>query len=172
LKICVLVHPGSLFTSGASLVDPIIMERVIEGVLEDVASADGLVVIDGFLSDAVPGHVEAEIRAALLRAVERGALAFRIWGCDAGERPFPGWEPFGDPPSPVCDGQEAAASAIASRLSVCADILVTGAWASRDGSSGCACSVVDALVEALPDARVAISGNALFEEYIEEDPEP
>lgn len=172
MKICVLVHPGSLFTSGASLVDPVILERVIEGVLEDVALAEGLVVIDGFLSDAVPGHVETEIRAALLRAAERGAPAFRIWGCDAGERPFHGWEPFGNPFAPVNDGQCAAASALAPRLSGCTAILATGAWASRDGGSGCVCSVVDVLAEALPGVPVKVSENALFEEFIEEEFEP
>jgi hypothetical protein len=172
VKIRVLVHPGSLFGSGKSLVDVETFERAVDGILEDVETADGLVVIDGFLSDLVPGDVERLIGDVLTRSAEAGRPAFRIWGCDAGEAPHRGWSSFGSPEAAVCDGQVEAARRIAPALREAEEIRVTGAWATRDGSSGCVNSVAEALAEALPACRVEVSPNALFEESMDEEPDP
>ncbi|MEP3665823.1 MAG: hypothetical protein ABJN42_03705 [Roseibium sp.] len=168
--VCVLVHAGALFTSARGQVDACDIEDAINGILSDIASAEGLVVIDGMLSDAIPRVMNAAIEEKLMEAAAAGKPAYRLWGCDAGEHPFPGWESFGDLPSPVGDGQEEMAERVAPHLKGCNDILVTGAWATSDGSSGCVCSVVDALrLSGLTGVR--LSDSALLEPDWD-DPEP
>jgi hypothetical protein len=75
---------------------------------------------------------------------------------------------FGDLAEPTGNGQEEMAARIAPHLSDCDEILVTGAWATDDNSSGCVNSVVDALIAA-GLTRVRVSESALREPKINPD---
>ncbi|MCW3784430.1 hypothetical protein [Defluviimonas salinarum] len=167
MRVVVLVHPGSLFASGAAQVDPETHASVVEGVTIDIGSADGLLVIDGFLSDAVPADFELLLADSFAAAEERGHPGLRLWGCDAGEAPWPGWAPRGQGAGPVHADQAAAARAAAPLLADASAIVVTGAWATRDGSSGCVNAVADALRDSLGGTvPVLVSASALCEEMM------
>jgi hypothetical protein len=164
-EVLVLVHPGSMCGSARMFLGKSEADGARSAVLEEVAAHLGpIVVIDGFLSDELTSTEQAIIDEALSSNADAGHLAVRLWGCDAGEAPYPGWAPFGaSMEGAVFEGQEKAATAIAPRL---ADhrIFVTGAWATEDLSSGCASSVLVALREALGDAaEVEHSDNVLYE---------
>ena len=168
MRVVVLVHPGSHFGPGACEVDPARHQQVTRGIRDDLLSADGLVVIDGSLSDILPGWFEVEVRAGLMRAEQAECPAFRIWGCDSGEPPVVGWQPHGNGIVMVSDGQVTAAGRVSAFLPGADEILVTGAWATRDDSSGCVNSVAHALRDRLPGVEIRVSENALFEEYMAE----
>lgn len=172
MKLCILVHPGSLFTSGRAAVPRALHDEVVENIARDIAQADGLVVIDGFLSDGVPAWFNELVEKKLDEAAAQQEPAFRLWGCDAGEDPYPGWKSRGDGCVLVSDSQQVAAARVAPFLMMATEILVTGAWATRDGSSGCVNSVEEVLREHISQAAVGVSASALFEDYMDEDPRP
>lgn len=161
----VLVHAGSLCGSARIFIGKQEADSARHAVLQEVADHRGpLIVIDGFLSDELSSHEQALIDEALAENAASGHLALRLWGCDAGESPYPSWAPFGaSMEGAVFEGQEEAATAIAPRL---ADhrILVTGAWATEDLSTGCASSVLVALREALGSAaEIEHSDHVVYE---------
>lgn len=161
----VLVHPGSLCGSARMMIGKMEADSARQDILQEVSDHLGpLIVIDGFLSDELSTEEEDLIREALDKNAASGHLSLRLWGCDAGERPYPTWMPYGGSmEGTIFEGQEEAASAIAPRL---ADhsILVTGAWATEDLSSGCASSVLVALRDALGGAaEVEHSYNVVYE---------
>jgi len=163
----VLVHPGSLCGSARMAIGKQEANAIRENILEEVARHNGpLVVIDGFLSDELSFHENSLINEALVENAAEGHLALRLWGCDAGEDTYSGWTSYGAPmEEAVFDGQEQAAKMIAARL---ADhrIVITGAWATDDLSTGCATSVLVALREALGgQAEVVYSSNVLYEPF-------
>lgn len=172
MKLCVLVHPGSLFTSGKASVPTHLHADVVEGITRDIAQADGLVVIDGFLSDGVPRWFTDLVEARLDEVVLQQEPAFRLWGCDSGETPYEGWHARGDGCVLISDSQQVAAARVAPFLMMAREIVVTGAWATRDGSSGCVNSVAEVLQEHIPSALISVSEHALYEDYRDEDPEP
>lgn len=167
MRICVLVHPGSIFTSGAQNVSPEILGRVTSGLLEDIHAADGLLVIDGAFSDRIPHVVDTEICEALHRAQEKDFPSFRIWGCDSGEMPYAGWRSHSGGIFAVNRSQEEAAERLISYISHAEEIVVTGAWANREEMSGCVNSVARVFEGRLPGMPVRISPKALFEQDME-----
>jgi len=168
--ILVLVHPGSFFGSGADQVDPDVFANCREALECDLEACEGIVVVDGFLSDAIPHDVDFMIRETLERCRRSDATAIRAWGCDAGESPYAAWEGVG--PVILADGPEEAGSRLAAYLPPSCGIVLTGAWATRNGRSGCVNAVADGLMSELPYARITISEKALYEEFLEEEPSP
>ena len=181
MRIVVLVHPGSHFIPGSHEVEPARHRTVTDGICEDLRTADGFVVVDGSFSDGMPGWFENEIRAALARAERAACPSLRIWGCDSGERPYAAWQPHGEGIAAISDSQITAAVRLSEFLldrmagqdpgPEVTEILVTGAWATRDDRSGCVNSVAGLLRERLPAVDVRVSENALYEEYMDEEPE-
>lgn len=164
--VLILVHPGSMMGSARMNLGKFEADAARDAVLEEVISHEGgLIVIDGAFSDELQGNPEHLISGALAAARGRGELALRLWGCDAGEAPYRGWEGLGELACGlVHDGQCEAATALVEQgvLDGTRPILVTGAWASDDGTDGCVTSVADRLRDLLgPQAPIAISENAL-----------
>ena len=60
--------------------------------------------------------------------------------------------------------QQDAARAIAAYLPDNGPVICTGAWATRDGSSGCVNSVAESLATRIDPARIRISESAAYEE--------
>jgi len=157
----ILVHPGSLAAHGGS--------HALNDAIRELERHDGpLVVIDGFLSDKTEPF-DARLRAAFEAAEARGEFAIRMWGCDGGEQPFEGWQGYATPGVAIdlvhSDQQEAAqflAPILRSR-----DAILSGAWATYDGSSGCVNSVGQALKQARWPRSYSLSETALFEEECE-----
>lgn len=167
----ILVHPGSLCGSARSMLGKFEADAARDEILHEVSHHEGpLIIIDGSFSDELSRAENELIESSLARNEALGHLALRIWGCDAGEPPYTGWKSTGlMDRHAVFDGQEEAARAIAEILD-CDMILITGAWATENGSSGCVCSVRDALLEVLgKDMDIRISGTALMEPV--DDPE-
>lgn len=154
----ILVHPGSLAAHGGS--------DAIEDVVREFERHDGpLVVIDGLLSDKL-APFEDRLGRALEAAEAKGEIALRLWGCDSGEPPFPGWRGYassGAAVDLVHADQEEAAGRIAPLLRS-RDAVLTGAWATHDDSSGCVNSVSRAMRASGWPGRHTISDSALFEE--------
>lgn len=170
----ILVHPGSLCGSARSILGRLDANAARDEILFEVSQHQGdLVVIDGSLSDELSRGENETIEASLARVEADGHLALRIWGCDSGEAPYIGWKATGlQGRHAVFDGQEEAAAAIADILGS-GEISVTGAWATQDGSTGCVCSVRDALVDTLGDIGcITISETALMEPDFGRDPDP
>lgn len=167
----VLVHPGSFWVSGAGQLPGEIVEEAEAGITDEIEAAEVLVVIDGDLSGSLGYRPGQFIERNLHRLAQEGR-AFRLWGCDAGEPPYAVWKPVGLEDA-IHTHQEEAALAVAPRLAAlgASEILVTGAWATRDGSSGCVNCVADALRRVLPEIGITVSENALYEEDLETEPE-
>jgi hypothetical protein len=163
--ILVLVHPGSLCGSARSQIGKYAADAAREQILREVeAHHGGLVVIDGALSDELSKSENELIDLALMRNEAEGYIALRLWGCDSGEPPYPGWRSYGPQDRDAVFDCQQEAIATVSHLFEDQDVSVTGAWASRDGSSGCVCSVADILRDRLPETqKVWISDGALFE---------
>lgn len=158
----VLVHPGSLCGSATSALGRWEASCAREAVLDEVSQHEGnLIVIDGFLSDELSYEENHLINEALTLQKQGGHTAMRIWGCDAGEDPFPGWKGCGEGDL-IFDGQSEAAISISNKIAETV-IEVTGAWAREDLSSGCATSVLMALRELLPGDAVDFSDTVLHE---------
>lgn len=169
MRAVVAVHLGSAFVSGSAEVADWKLTEVIEGIRQDIREADGLVVIDGMFSSAIPSGLQREIAEALDIAARDQEVAARVWGCDSGEGPFPEWQGRDGGFGLRHPDQATAARAAANFLLAADEIVVTGAWATRDGHSGCVCDVADALRAALPEkCQVSVSTQALFEEYRDE----
>lgn len=170
----ILVHPGSMCGSARMQMGRLEADAAREEVLDRVRSHDGpLFVIDGALSDELSPSENALIEAALIRSEENGHRAGRVWGCDSGESPFPGWAGRRTDGGPlVFDGQEAAAEALAPSLPS-GPILATGAWAGSNADQGCVNSVANAIRSVLGrEARVGIDETALMMPEEFEDPHP
>lgn len=145
-----------------------------EEVLERVSSHEGpLFVIDGALSDELSASENALIEATVRRAAQAGYPAGRLWGCDSGEAPFPGWSGFRTDAGPlVFGGQEAAATDLAPTLPE-GPVLVTGAWAGTNASDGCVNSVANAIRAVLGrGGLVGIDETALMMPEEFDDPSP
>lgn len=179
VRYVVAVHLGTLFTSGPDQVHPEVVEKSLEGIMADIGAADGLLVIDGSFSDAIGSDLNRLIAHKLAEARGAGELSARVWGCDNEVPHYPGWE------AGAMDGgfgmrhrnQEIAARAAVPFLYGATEIVVTGAWATRDLASGCASSVLSVLRAEMPaHIRVIQSDSCLFEEYIDDpvpdDPDP
>lgn len=180
VRYVVAVHLGTLFTSGPAEVEPDVVDRSLRGIMADIEGADGLLVIDGSFSDAIGSEMNRLIAHKLTEARRAGEMSARVWGCDSEEPHYPGWQ------AAAMDGgfgtrhrnQENAARAAWPFLYGATEIVVTGAWATRDLSSGCASSVLNVLREEMPaHIRVVQSESCLFEEYMDDpgqavDPEP
>lgn len=173
--ILIVVHPGSFFSSARNMVDDRLWNARHYDLMREIMQARNLIVIDGFLSDTIPASDAEDIQSALERCKAGGGLALRAWGCDAGEKPYPGWKPFGTDPVTIARSQEEAARFFSWRIGD-RPVELTGAWATHDGESGCVNSVADALRAARPGITTRILESAIFEEDIEEDfektPEP
>lgn len=170
-RVLVVVHPGSIFTSARSQVDAAHLAEVEAALLRDIASAEGLVVIDGFTSDGLPHRVKVQIEAALDRCATARQPAYRLWGCDGGFESGPDWKGRGSLPFLEHGSQQEAAAAVSIALAHAEEIVVTGAWASQDGSEGCVNSVQEVLATILEDHEITVSPNALYVERIEVEPE-
>jgi hypothetical protein len=169
MRAVVVVHPGSIFVSGAAEIAEGKLAGIIEGLHEEIREADALVVIDGMFSSAIPFDLQREIAGKLDAAVGNQEVGARVWGCDSGEGPYPAWQGRDGGFGLRHPDQGAAARAAANFLIAADEVIVTGAWATRDGDSGCVCDVADALRDAMPPkCRVSVSPNALFEEYRDE----
>ncbi|WP_411839575.1 hypothetical protein [Paracoccus sp. ME4] len=171
VRYVVAVHLGTLFTSGPAEVEPDDVERSLSGIIADIEDADGLLVIDGSFSDAISSRMNRAIAEKLREARQAGELAARVWGCDNEEPHYSGWE------AAAMDGgfgtrhrnQEIAARAAWPFLCGATEIVITGAWATRDLSSGCVSSVLSVLRELMPaHIRVVQSESCLFEEYMDD----
>ena len=158
----VVVHAGAYFSSAGEQVDSDTLSMAVEDLKTFISAAEGLVVIDGMLSDAIPRDVNRLIDAALARAETAGMPAIRAWGCDAGEAPYPGW--IGHGGYPVYGSQAEAADPIAYTLRGASRIVCSGAWATRDGSEGCVNDVADTLRARLPHVDITVSPDALYVE--------
>lgn len=170
----ILVHPGSMCGSARMQLGRLEADAARAEVLERVRSHDGpLFVIDGALSDELSAPETALIEAALSRSEAAGHPAGRLWGCDSGEAPFPGWSGRRTDGGPmVFDGQEAAAEALAPSLPA-GPVLVTGAWAGSNADQGCVNAVANAIRGVLGrDALVGIDETALLMPGEFEDPRP
>eukprot|EP00919_Chromeraceae_sp_WS-2016_P023762 GHVR01056358.1.p1 GENE.GHVR01056358.1~~GHVR01056358.1.p1 ORF type:complete len:104 (-),score=6.46 GHVR01056358.1:6-317(-) len=103
-----------------------------------------------------------------MKAAEvRGDYVIRMWGCDGGERPYPGWKGYSSPGAAIDlihSDQEEAAKFIAPLVRA-RNAILSGAWATHDGSSGCVNSVVAALKRAGWPGSFSISRTALYEEF-------
>lgn len=144
MKAVVAVHLGSVFIAGAAEVTDWKINEVIEGIRQDIAEADGLVVIDGLFSTAIPSDLQREIAEVLDACARDQEVSARVWGCDSGEEALPEWQGRDGGFGLRHPDQASAARAASSFLLAADEILVTGAWASRDGRSGCVCDVADA----------------------------
>ncbi|MFX4299989.1 hypothetical protein [Pseudosulfitobacter pseudonitzschiae] len=165
MKTLILVHPGSLCGSARAMLGKYDADAAREEILYQVSHHHGpLVVIDGSFSDELSRAENELIETSLARNEALGYLALRIWGCDAGDAPYIGWKPTGlMGKHAVFDGQEEAACSIADLIDT-PIIEITGAWATEDRSSGCVCSVHDALVSVHGPARdIRVSDMALME---------
>lgn len=165
MDVLVLVHPGSLCGSARSEIGKYEADAVREEILYEVAHHSGaFIVIDGMFSDELSDAENKVIIDALQRAGDAGHVALRLWGCDAGETPYPAWQSFGLRGRNVTfEGQEEAARFISGLLDG-ASVTVTGAWATPDHSSGCASSVYTVLADAVAGPlEVHMSDSVLME---------
>lgn len=170
----ILVHPGSMCGSARMQLGRVQADAAREEVMERVRSHDGpLFVIDGALSDELSVRENRLIEEAVRRSAASGHPAGRLWGCDSGETPFPGWAGLRtDGGLMVFDGQEAAAEAIAPALPD-GPVLVTGAWAGSNLDEGCVNAVANAIRAVLGrEARAGIDETALRMPAEFEDPSP
>lgn len=164
-KILILVHPGSLCGSARSMIGKYEADAARDLILHEVQThSGGLIVIDGSLSDELSRAENDLIDLALMRNEAEGYVAMRLWGCDSGEPPYADWQSFGMArQDAVFDSQQDAISTVAHKFAG-RNVIVTGAWASVDGSTGCVCSVVDALHEDPANGiTAAVSSCALME---------
>lgn len=163
--VLVVVHAGSLWSSARGQVPYGYLQGARDLLERDIRVARNLVVVDGFLSDAIPHSIEALIERRLDELEAEGRIAQRLWGCDSGEEPYGTWTGRAPDGCAVFGHQTDAAAHLAlASLQACPRIVVTGAWATEDGSSGCATSVAQVLGPQLPLAVVTLSEHALFEE--------
>lgn len=167
----IIVHPGSVFLSYAEQAERERVREVTQGMLDRMLSASSLIIIDGSFSDRAFPVFNRMAAFNLERITQEGGLSVRAWGCDSGEAPYPGW--VGNE-GMIFGGQEEAASALAERIDPDTEIVVTGAWATRDGRGGCVNSVVDALLatDRLRRARILIPEDAAYEEDLTDEPGP
>ncbi|MBW3243485.1 hypothetical protein KUV57_12495 [Epibacterium sp. DP7N7-1] len=169
MRAVIAVHLGSAFVSGSAEVADWKLAEVIDGVRQDIYEADGLVIIDGMFSQNIPSDLQREIAEALDNSARNREVSARVWGCDSGEGAYPDWQGRDGGFGLYHLDQEVAALAAADFLLSADEIVVTGAWATRDGKSGCVCDVADALRTALPEkCNVRVSPNSLYEEYRDE----
>lgn len=169
----VVVHPGSMYGSARAQIGYAEASTHQLAVLETMEAHTGpMIVIDGFLSDEIPIEHNERMQLALARSMHEGYIAARIWGCDAGEKPFEAWKGFSPVSTdPIHDSQE---QAIRSMIPHIGDrpVLVTGAWASF-GNDGCVNSVVDELRRWMgPEASIAIDDSAIYLPEDNDTPEP
>ncbi len=163
-KTLIIVHPGSMYGSAEASLGKKMAREEREMVLYEISTHEGdIIVIDGCFSDEIPRSDNEIIETALARVEAGGALALRLWGCDAGEKPHVGWKHCG----PVRDraifeGQEAAADWFSTLLKK--PVIVSGAWARSDLESGCATSVLEVVRSQRPDLRTDFSDHVIFEE--------
>ena len=160
----ILVHPGSAFTSWRRQVEEEVFANFVASLEHDLATCTDLVVIDGMLSDGVPSDIDRLIESRLNAIGQNAGFAARLWGCDAGEQPFPSWSGRNMAGDAVFGSQQDAARAIAAYLPDNGPVICTGAWATRDGSSGCVNSVAESLATRIDPARIRISESAAYEE--------
>lgn len=167
LNITILVHPGSFFVSGMAQVASGTFSMATFQLIEDLETADRIIVIDGAMSSDLPDWVEN----LLADQAGEGRIT-RIWGCDSGEEPFDGWANLVGAIDCVAESQSEAIEMLFDRAPVVGNVICVGAWATRDGTSGCVNDVADKLRE-LGLSEVTISSGCLFDEDIfEEEPEP
>jgi hypothetical protein len=170
----ILVHPGSICGSARAQLGRAEADAARAEVLDRVASHEGpLFVIDGALSDELSPRERDLITASVRRSAEAGRPAARVWGCDSGERPFPGWAGSRtDGGRLVFDGQEEAATDLAPLIPA-GLTLVTGAWAGSNARDGCVNSVANAVRAVLGrEAPVGIDETALLMPPEFEEPSP
>jgi hypothetical protein len=157
----ILVHPGSLAAHGSM--------QDLDAAVAEMECHDGpIVVIDGYLSDKT-APLDGRIKNALIRAEQAGYLAARLWGCDSGEPPFDQWKGFvstGLEIEEVHSDQEVAAAKLAPALED-RDLILSGAWATYDRTSGCVISVGEALKETGWAGEYHLSDNVIYEEDME-----
>ncbi len=129
-SILVLVHPGSACGSADFNLGPFEGERARDILAQDLADWEGgVIVIDGALSDEVPGY--PSLADALDEALAQARPALRILGDDASDY---------DQRRAVLD----AATQIGATPET-VRFTVTGAWFDPEEASGCVNSVRDAL---------------------------
>jgi hypothetical protein len=158
----ILVHLGSACAHGGS--------HEVKAMLNEAAQHAGpVIIIDGWLSDTL-ADLEPSIDRVLKATDAKGEPALRLWGCDAGEVPYPEWSGYigsavnGAPPDGlIYEAQEKAAAALIDLLKD-RDLILSGAWATLDDKSGCVNSVGIALEQAGWSGKRVISEYAMLEE--------
>ena len=157
----IVVHPGSLAAHAGT--------QALDDAICEIEAHDGpIIIIDGYLSDKVRPF-DKRIQSAFSDAEGKGEFVARLWGCDAGESPFAAWQGYVSPGVAVDivhECQETAAKWIAPILRS-RDVVLSGAWASHSGNTGCVNSVLDALTEGGWRKEATFSDNVIYEEDME-----
>ena len=159
----ILVHPGSMYGSAEFTWGKYEARSQRDGVLSVIKNHKGpFIVIDGALSDKIYNRDNELIMECLEKAKLAGLPALRLWGDDAGEKPYDEWQGMGDHPL-VHEGQEAAAQSLIDVLKVFNKVDTIGCWASHDlYGEGCVNSVAAVLHDNLPDVKVLINEYSIF----------
>jgi len=156
--VLILVHPGSLAAHGGS--------SSLSDAIRELETHDGpIIIIDGSISDK-SAHLDMRISKALNQAEKNGHLALRLWGCDSGEPPFEGWpgrKPSNSDVKMIHSDQEEVAKYLAPEISG-HPVILSGAWATYDDTSGCVTSVKHALIKAGHKESITMSQNVIYEE--------
>jgi len=132
-RIMLLVHPGSAMGSADMNLGRQEARAAREFLADDIAAWKGpFFVIDGSLSDEVPGHARfhAAIESALKQAKKLGG---RIWGCD-------------DVGPHLSETLPALLRSLPQITPKTHRFELTGCWATRHGKWGCVNAAADALI--------------------------
>ena len=135
----VLVHPGSACGSATSNLGRQAANEARDGLCHELRNwTGGVIVLDGELSDELPGFPELrnQINAALQRAASAGQVSIRR---------------MADDPAQV-DEIKKIINELGART---ATYVVTGAWYQSTDGGGCVGSVIDALHESGCDADLS-----------------
>lgn len=146
-SILVLVHPGSACGSANFNLGDAQAQACRALIADELATWEGgVIVIDGALSDELPGYPELQktISDALCRAKASGQSSVRVWGDDPDQVPR------------IRELAEQAGPAFKA-----ASFTVTGAWYHPEDASGCVGSVIQELRLCGCEAEVSSSAVCL-----------
>lgn len=133
--ILLLVHPGSAMGSADMNLGRYDARAAREFLADDIAAWEGpFFVIDGSLSDEVPGHkrLHGAIESALEQAKPTG-LSGRIWGCD-------------DVPPHLSESLPKLLDALPHVTPKTHRFDLTGCWTSWGQGTGCVDAAADVLI--------------------------
>ena len=127
----VVVHPGSACGSADFHFGRQAAEACRQLITDRISGWSGhIIVVDGDLSDELPGHPKLQhaIEQGLARAIEAGNTSERLMACDLTDADWPRTV------------QRAVRQVPASH------VVITGAWYHPDGDGGCCNAVHDVVV--------------------------